>query len=116
MEPGLAEKYLHDLKMLFACKEHSEEDILGSFSVRCVRSFYPVSRMMNADKYINVIQRKVMIDMKKAFPDGGGIFQQPVMPAAASGSCRPFSHNLHLPQSKFEDQIFARWHKILWPI
>ena len=30
--------------------------------------------MMNADKYIAVIQRKMVKDMERAFPNGGGIF------------------------------------------
>ena len=35
--------------------------------------------MVNADKYIEVIQRKVMKDMERAFPNGG-IFQQDLAP------------------------------------
>ena len=36
--------------------------------------------MVNADKYIEVILRKVMKDMERAFPYGGGIFQQDLAP------------------------------------
>ena len=32
--------------------------------------------MMNADKYIEVIQRKVVKDMERAFPNERGIFLQ----------------------------------------
>ena len=35
---------------------------------------------MNADKYIEVIQCKVVKGMKKAFPNGGEIFQQDLAP------------------------------------
>ena len=35
---------------------------------------------MNVDKYIEVIQRKVVEDMERAFPNGGGIFQQDLDP------------------------------------
>ena len=31
---------------------------------------------MNTDEYIEVSQRKVVKDMERAFPNGGGIFQQ----------------------------------------
>jgi len=30
---------------------------------------------MNLYKYIDVIERKAILDMRKAFPDGGGKFQ-----------------------------------------
>ena len=46
----------------------------GSFSFNGVGSLYLITGMMNADKYIDVIQRKVLIEMRTAFPDGGGIF------------------------------------------
>jgi len=36
--------------------------------------------MMNADKYIGVIQQKVVRDMERAFPSGGGIFQHDLAP------------------------------------
>ena len=42
----------------------------GSFSFKSVESLFPVKGMMNADKYIEVIQRKVMRDMERAFPYG----------------------------------------------
>ena len=35
---------------------------------------------MNADKYAEEIQCKVVKDMKKAFPNEGGIFQQDLAP------------------------------------
>ena len=35
---------------------------------------------MNVDKYIKVIQRKVMRDMERVFPNGRGIFQQDLAP------------------------------------
>jgi len=33
----------------------------------------PIEGMMNSDKY--VIERKIIPDMRRAFPDGGGILQ-----------------------------------------
>ena len=35
---------------------------------------------MNADKYIEAIQCKVVKDMKRASPNKGGIFQQDLAP------------------------------------
>ena len=56
----------------------------GSFSFKSIESLFPVKRMMNADKYIEVIQRKVVRDVKRAFPNGGGIFQQDLAPCNAA--------------------------------
>jgi len=36
----------------------------------------PMEGMMNSDKYIDVIESKVIPDMTKAFPDGGNDFQE----------------------------------------
>ena len=36
---------------------------------------------MNAVKYIDVVNHKVMRDMQIAFPDGGGIFQHDLAPS-----------------------------------
>jgi len=35
----------------------------------------PIEGMMNLYKYSDVIERKAIPDMRKAFPDGGGKFQ-----------------------------------------
>jgi len=35
----------------------------------------PIEGMINLRKYIDVIERKAIPDMKKTFPDGGGKFQ-----------------------------------------
>jgi len=47
----------------------------GSFSFSVVASLPPVEGMMNLCKYIDLIERKAVPDMKKAFNDGGGKFQ-----------------------------------------
>ena len=51
-----------------------------SFSLSGLRSCYPCSGIINANKYINVVNHKVMRDMQSAFPDGGGIFQHNLAP------------------------------------
>jgi len=48
---------------------------LGSFSFSVVASLMPIEGMMNLYKYSDVIERKAIPDMRKAFPDGGGKFQ-----------------------------------------
>jgi len=48
----------------------------GNFSFSRVRSLIPIEGMMNLYKYIDVIKRKVIPDMWRAFPDGGGKFRQ----------------------------------------
>jgi len=44
----------------------------GSFSFSVVTSLMPIEGMMNLYKYIDVIGRKPIPDMRKAFADGGG--------------------------------------------
>jgi len=46
-----------------------------SFSFSVVASLMPIEGMMNFYKYIDVIERKAISDISKAFPDGGGKFQ-----------------------------------------
>jgi len=55
----------------------------GSFSFSVVASFMPIEGMMNLYKYIDVIERKAIPDMRKAFPDGGGKFQD-IVPCLSS--------------------------------
>jgi len=47
----------------------------GSFSFSVVASLMPIEGMMNLYKYIDVIERKAIPDMRKAFPDSGRKFQ-----------------------------------------
>jgi len=46
-----------------------------SFSFSVVDSFMPIEGMMNLYKDIDVIERKVIPDMRKAFPGGGRKFR-----------------------------------------
>ena len=56
----------------------------GSFSDSAVGYLVPIEGMMNSDKYNDVIEKKVVPDMKRAFPDGGGIFQHDLTPCHSS--------------------------------
>ena len=56
--------------------KHTQKKMLwGSFSFNGLGSLYPCSGIMNADKYIDVVNHKVMRNMQIAFPDCAGIFQ-----------------------------------------
>ena len=52
----------------------------GSFSFKSIESLYPVKRTINADKYIEVTQHKVVREVERVFPNGGRIFQQTWLP------------------------------------
>ena len=43
-----------------------------------------IEGMMSSDKCIDVIENKVIPDMKRAFPDGGGILPQDFAPCHSS--------------------------------
>jgi len=43
----------------------------------------PIEGMMNLYKYIDVIERKAIPDMRQAFPDDGGKFQD-IVPCLSS--------------------------------
>ena len=52
----------------------------GSFTYYGVRSLLPIEGMMNSQKYIQVLDKKVVRDLANAFPDRSGIFQQDSAP------------------------------------
>ena len=45
---------------------------------------------MNSDRYIKVIEKKVIPNLKNAFPGGEGIFQQDLAPCHTSKKCAKF--------------------------
>ena len=55
----------------------------GSFSFSAVASLMPIEGMMNLRKYNDLIERTAIPDMRKAFPDGGGKFQD-IVPCLSS--------------------------------
>jgi len=58
--------------------KHLQKMFWASFSFSGVGSLMSIEGIMNSDKYIDVIERKVIPDMGRAFPDGEGIFQQDI--------------------------------------
>ena len=57
-------------------KQPRKKMFWGSISFSGVGSLMPIGGMMSSDKYIDVIENKVIPDMRRAFFDGGGIFHQ----------------------------------------
>lgn len=50
----------------------------------------PVEGMMNSDKYITLLQNRVVPLLSQMFPDGNGIFQQDSAPCHVSKKCMNF--------------------------
>ena len=56
----------------------------GCFSFYGIGSLHPVEGMMRSQQYIEVVQRRVIPEMNRLFPDGSGVFQQDLAPCHAS--------------------------------
>ena len=66
----------------------------GCFSYYGVGPFNPVEGMMNSEKYLDVLTKKVIPKMVRKFPEGSGIFQQDLAPCHTSRKVKNFI-NLH---------------------
>ena len=47
----------------------------GCFSYYGVGSLHPVEGMMRSAQYIDVLQKRIVPELQKRFPDDSGIFQ-----------------------------------------
>ena len=56
----------------------------GCFSYYGIGPLKPVESMMNSEKYLDVLTKKVIPEMARKFPEGSGIFQQDLAP------CHPY--------------------------
>ena len=57
--------------------KHPQKKMLcGSFTYYGVGPLLPIKRIMNIEKYIQVLDKKVVRDLSNALPHGSGIFQQ----------------------------------------
>ena len=52
----------------------------GCFSYYGVGPLKSVEGMMNFEKYLDVLTKKVILEMARKFPEGSGIFQQDFPP------------------------------------
>jgi len=57
-------------------KHPQKKTFWGNFSFSGVGSLKPTEGMINSGRCIDAIERNVIPDMRWAFPDRGGIFQQ----------------------------------------
>ena len=48
----------------------------GCFGFSGIGTLVPIEGMMNSARYTELIQRTIVRDMQRAFPEAGGIFQQ----------------------------------------
>ena len=69
-------------------KQPQKKMFWGSFSFSGLGSLYSWLGIMNANKYINVVNHKVIRDMQIAFADGGGIFQHDLLLAILLKKCK----------------------------
>ena len=75
-------------------KDPQKKMICGSFSFSGVGSLMPTEGMMNLYKYIDVMERKIIPDMTaRAFPDGGGKFQNDLAPCLSSEKVKTIFRN-----------------------
>ena len=52
----------------------------GSFTYSGVGLLLPIEAIINSEKYIQVLDKKVVRDLANAFPDGSRLFQQDSAP------------------------------------
>ena len=71
-------------------KHPAKKMFWGCFSFKGVGSLFPVQGMMKSDQYIEVIQRRVIPDMQKAFSNGNDTFQQDLAPCHSSKQVNKF--------------------------
>ena len=64
----------------------------GCFSYYGVGPLKPVEGMMNSEKYLDVLTKKVIPEMAKKFPEGSGIFQQDLAPCHTSRKVKNFTN------------------------
>ena len=56
-------------------KHPQKKMIWRCFSYYGIGSLHPVKGMMRSPQYIEVVQRRVISEMNRLFPDGSGVFQ-----------------------------------------
>ena len=62
----------------------------GCFSYHGIGPLKPVESMMNSEKYLDVLTKKVIPEMARKFPEGSGIFQQDLAPCHTSRKVKNF--------------------------
>ena len=56
----------------------------GCFTHEGPGALIPIKGMMNSDKYIHLLETRIIPQLQKSFPDGRGVFQQDLAPCHTS--------------------------------
>ena len=89
--------------LIYQTVKHPDKKMFwGCFSYYEVWSLHLVEGMMNSDKYMYVLEQKVIPEMRKRFTDGSGVFQQDLAPCQTSKKVKSFMD---------ENQIYV----LQWP-
>ena len=62
----------------------------GSFSAAGPGLLFPVTGMMNDDRYIDVLRAKLLPHLRREFPNNEGVFQQDLAPCHTSKKVKKF--------------------------
>ena len=68
----------------------------GCFTYKGVGPIDPCEGMMNSQKYIEILRRRVIPEMTKSFPESDGIFQQDKAPCHTSKAVKKFAEENRL--------------------
>ena len=68
----------------------------GCFSIDGPGTLQAVTGMMNADAYIDVLQRKLVPELTNKFPNGDGVFQQDLAPCHTAKKVVKFMTDNHI--------------------
>ena len=73
-----------------AVKHSPKKMFWGCFSYYGIGPLKPVEDMMNSERYLDVLTKKVISEMARKFPEGSGIFQQDLAPCHTSRKVKYF--------------------------
>lgn len=62
----------------------------GCFTHEGPGALIPIKGMMNSDKYIHLLETRIVPQLQKSFPDGRGVFQQDLAPCHTSRKTTEF--------------------------
>ncbi|KAJ4426509.1 hypothetical protein ANN_27323 [Periplaneta americana] len=62
----------------------------GCFTHEGPGALIPIKGMMNPDKYIHLLETRIVPQLQKSFPDGRGVFQQDLAPCHTSRKTTEF--------------------------
>ena len=75
----------------------------GCFSYYGIGSLHPVEGMMHSKQYIEVVQRRVIPEMNRMFPDESGVFQHDLVPCYTSKQLKIFLNEKHIELLEYSE-------------